>query len=259
MGRGVGRRLLAILAALGVLSTVGSYLVGRALTRAEEVFEPPAIVSVREDPQGGSDGFNVATRAATSLEAQLPGVNGSDDLLDAAKDAGAVDIGVVREAVVLEGGTRRDISIVGMRARVLRREPALAGALIMSASAGAEEAIGIVFDLDDEDPIAREVPEDGLMQDGAPYFGEGNIIRLAKGEIQPLALIGLSTWDYVEWEVEADCVIDGETKTFLINADGEAFRVTGEAPEDVGYKRYYEWRWYVEPARMWVSDHPSTP
>jgi hypothetical protein len=173
----------------------------------------------------------------------------------------------VREALLLEGGTSSDLSIVDMRAKILKRQPPLDGAQIHCESAGALGAIGVVFLLDDEQPVAREMlspygdanePEpigyESGVPYGEPYFGQGNIVRLEKGETQPFLLAGISTSEYVEWEVEADVIIDGEAQTITINNEGRPFGVTGN---NTAYGRFYERQWYEKPMRMWIDDHPS--
>ena len=252
------KSLVAILAAFGVLSALGGYAVKKLLSEAEETFEETALISVNEDPQGGGDGFHVATRSPIGLDATFADVMDCSSLFVAAKDAGAVDVRAVREAVQIEGDTRRDLSIVGMRARVLRREPALAGASIGCQSAGAQGGIGVLFNLDEALPLARAITQFDSLQFGAPYFASGNIVRLVKGEEQPFMMVGFSETDYVEWEVEADVIVDGDTRTITINNDGAPFRVTGSPSGGTRYKRYYEWVWYPEPQRLWVGDHPRS-
>lgn len=251
--------MVGVLAAFGILGAVGNRVVDKVFSSAEDKLNPetPVLISVREDPEGGSDGFTVASRSAAGLEAALRGIRDCNDLMVAAKGAGAVDVSVVIEALVLEGGTRRDLSIVDMHAKILKREPALVGAEIHCESAGAAEAIGVLFNLDEERPIARELTDPLSLEYDGPYFKQGNIVRLVKGEIQPFLLIGISSSHYVEWEVEADVIIDGETQSITINNDGEPFRVTGPAPKKTGYERYFEWQWYEQPPRMWDGDRPS--
>jgi hypothetical protein len=97
------------------------------------------------------------------------------------------------------------------------------------------------------------------LEFGAPYFEQGNIVRLTKGEIQPFLLIGVTNRHYVEWEVEADVIVDGKTETFTINNDGKPFKVTGPARTKTGYQRYIEWQWYKQPPQMWIADKPWKP
>jgi hypothetical protein len=259
--------VVGILATFGILGAVGNRAVDKVFSTAEEKLNPEktVFVGVREDPHGGSDGFTLASRSPEGLDAALKDITDCGNLFDAAKRAGAIDVGAVWEALLLEGGTSRDLSIVDMRAKILKREPPLAGAQIHCESAGGQEAIGVLFLLDEAQPVAREIgpPLDEVLGSGwglnygGPYFGRGNTVRLEKGETQPFLLIGVSNSDYVEWVVEADVLIDGETQTITIDNEGEPFRVTGW--EDVVYGRYYEWQWYEQPQRMWIDDHPPQP
>lgn len=265
--------VVAILGTFGILGAIGSRAVDQVFTSAEKRINPekPVLVSVREDPQGGVPPFFLASRSAEGLDAALEEVADCDELFAAAKRAGAVDVAEVKEALLLEGGTSSDLSIVDLRAKILKRGPPLDGARIHCEGAGALAAIGVVFLLDEQQPVAREMlptswdsnepPPEPIGHEcgvpyGEPYFGQGNIVRLEKGETQPFLLAGVSTSEYVEWEVEADVIIDGEAQTITINNEGEPFRVTGPKNPS-GYRRYYEWQWYEQPPRMWIDDHPS--
>jgi hypothetical protein len=248
--------VVGVLAAFGVLGAVGTRVVDKVFSSAEERINPEktVLISVREDPHGGSDGFTLASRSSAGLDAKLANVKDCDSLMVTAKSAGAVDVEVVREALVLEGGTHRDVSIVDMHAKILRREPALRGAEILCQSAGAVGAIGVVFNLDEARPFARKLTQPESLEFDGPYFAHGNIVRLVKGEIQPFELIGLSSRDYVEWEVEAEIIVDGEAQTITIDNDGEPFRVSGSPPDKTGYERYYEFQWYEQPPKMWMAN-----
>jgi len=164
--------------------------------------------------------------------------------------------------VLLEGRTRRDVAIVDMRARILRREPALDGAAVTCASAGAMDAIGLGFDLDEPSPVARVIVDLMGPRLGRPYFGAGNVISLKKTEIQPFKVVGVATRDYVEWEIEARAIVDGDETQITIDNNGEPFHITGRArPREAvgpgaGYGRYYEWVWYEQPQRLAISAQP---
>jgi hypothetical protein len=260
-GRVYAKYAVGVLATFGVLGAVGGRVVDKVFSSAEEKINPEktVLVGVREDPQGGSDGFTLARRSSTGLDTRLASVKDCDALMTAAKSVGAVDVRVVREALVLEGGTHRDLSIVDMHAKIVKREPALRGAEILCQSAGAVGAIGVLFNLDEARPVARTITQPESLQFDGPYFSHGKIVRLVKGEIQPFELIGISSRDFVEWEVEADVIIDGETETITINNGGEPFRVSGPPPAKTGYERYYEWQWYRQPPQMWMADRRPQP
>jgi hypothetical protein len=256
---------IGVLAAFGILGSVGGYLVNAVGPDLEEKVGGggPLGISVREDPQGGSDGFRVAARSATGLTGQLAGAKDCDSLFQQAKRAGAVDVGQSIHSVVLEGRTHRDVAIVDMRAVVLKREPMLTGAEIKCQSAGAIEAIGVGFNLDEHKPTARTI-RDLLLTDplGGPYFAGGNIVSLKKTEVQPFQIVGLVSRDYVEWEISARVLIDGQEEEITIDNNGEPFRITGGSQTaanvpSVDYSRYYEWVWYETPQRLYISDEPK--
>jgi hypothetical protein len=249
---------VGVLAALGILGAVGSRVVDEIWPDLEETVSGggPLDISVREDPQGGSDGFSVATRSPAGLAGRLRQARDCDSLFNAAKDAGAVDINRSLHALLLEGSTHRDVAIVDMRARIRKRARPLGGANIRCASAGELGAIGVFFNLDESRPTARAL-RPGLRP-GKPYFAGGNVVSVTKKELQPFRIVAEVSRDYVEWDIQADLIIDGEAETLTIDNNGEPFRLTGERGHG-DYTRYYEWVWYEEPQRLYVSDEPRSP
>jgi hypothetical protein len=245
--------IVGLLATFGIFGAVGSNVVDEIFPAAKEKISgaTPLHVTVREDPQGGSDGFTVAARSPAGLESKLRNATGCDALFVAAKRAGAVDVYQSIHDVLLEGRTFRDVTIVDMRAKVLTRKPALRGAAITCASAGALDSIGVMFKLDEANPLARKI-RPGL-QPGEPYFRRGNAISLKSEEVQPLQVVAQISSGYVEWEVEADAIIDGERRTITINNSGKPFRLTGARPAG-GYARYFEWVWYEQPPYLYAGD-----
>jgi hypothetical protein len=250
--------VVGVLAAFGILGAVGSNLVDAIWPDVEERLAGgnPLGITVREDPQGGSDGFNVAARSPAEMETPLRGATDCDSLFRAAKSAGAVDVGRAIYDVLLEGRTHRDVSLVDMRARILKREPVLTGAEIRCASAGAIEAIGVGFNLDEPSPSARSISNLETGELGEPYFARGNIVALKKSEIQPFQIVAFASRDYLEWEIAARVIVDGDEKEITIDNNGQPFRITGAAESPPGYARYYEWVWYEMPPRLYSSDQP---
>jgi hypothetical protein len=256
--------LAAVFGVLGIGGAVGGYLVNAIGPEVEERIAGGGSIgiTVREDPQGGGDGFNVAARSPEGFDAKLRKAKDCDSLFQLAKQAGAVDVGRSIHHVLLEGRTRREVALVSMRAKILKRTPVLTGAEVSCASAGAMDAIGVGFDLDEPAPTARTIEDLMGGELGDRYFQGGNIVTLKKTELQPLLVLGLVSDSYVEWEIEAQAIVDGEEETIRIDNDGRPFRLTG-APKDVAdplaYDRYYEWVWYETPQRLYLSDRPNTP
>jgi hypothetical protein len=248
------RPIVGSLVAFGVLGAVGSHVVDAAWSWVVKRFAstPPLVVSVREDPHGGADGFTLAAGTSTGLDAKLRRAANCDSLMTTAKRAGAVDVGHVVDDLTVQG-TRANVSIVSMRARILRRDRPLDGASIRCASAGAQDAIGVMFNLDERNSPARTIADFNANRPGGPYFVHGKIVSLGPSEVQPFEVVGVSRSHYVEWEILADVVIDGKTRTLTITNNGKSFRATGPSPTPVGYDRYYEYRWYTQHPSMYVG------
>jgi hypothetical protein len=252
------KAVVGVLAAFGILGAVGSYLVNAIGPDVQEELAGGGSVgiSVREDPQGGSGGFDVAARSAAGLTTPLHNARDCDSLFQAAKRAGAVDVGQSIYSVVLEGRTHRDVAIVDMRAKILKRERILTGADVHCQSAGAMDAIGVGFNLDEQSPTARTIKDTPVTDPrealGGPYFGGGNIVLLKKTEVQPFQITGVTSRDYVEWEITAQALIDGSKEEITIDNNGQPFRITGGSAT-TDYSRYYEWLWYDTPQRLYIS------
>jgi hypothetical protein len=254
------KAIVGILGAFGILGAIGGYLVNAIGPDVEETLRGGGSVgiSIQEDPQGGSDGFRAAARSPRGLDAALGQATDCASLFLLAKGAGAVDVGRSLYNAVLEGRTHRDVAITDMRAKILKRTSPLTGAEISCQSAGALDAIGVGFNLDEPDPRARKI-NDFFSDLGALYFGGGNVVTLRKAEVQPVQIAGFVSRDYVEWEIHARAVIDGKEEELIIDNNGEPFRLTGAPPKSKGapqYGRYYEWIWYEMPQRLYNSDLP---
>jgi hypothetical protein len=244
-----------VLVAFGIFGAAGTQVVGELFPAAREklIREQPLRISLRE-AHNGSNGFWMAARSLAAIETQLRKARDCTSLFELAKRAGAADIGESTHDLLLEGRTYRDVTIVAMRAVVLKREPALSDAKISCASSGAQEAIGVVFNLDEPHPVARRIRSRAyVITPGKPYFGRGNVISLKPGEIQPFQIVAQATKAYVEWELHLDTIIDGKARKVTIDNNGEPFRVTARHGTR-GYQHYVEWAWYENPQRLYVGD-----
>lgn len=137
----------------------------------------------------------------------------------------------------MEGRTHKDVAVVGMRAKVLSRGEPLRGTHISCPSAGDVSAIGIAFDLEEREPVARILQDDGSA--GDPYFGS-SAVTFTKGEVVPFQIVGVTGRSHVEWIIEADLLIDDERETVRIDDQGEPFRTTAGRPLE-GYGSIVQW------------------
>ena len=119
--RKYGKWVVGVLAAFGILGAIGGKAVDSIWPNVEETIAGGGDVgiNVREDPQGGSDGFEVAAKSPVGLDREFKGATDCDSLFTAAKDAGAMDVERSIHDLLLEGRTHNDLSIVDMRARIL--------------------------------------------------------------------------------------------------------------------------------------------
>lgn len=261
------RWIVGVLVAFGILGAIGSRVVDWGASTVEKKIHPekPLLIGVREDPHGGLDGFQLAARSSAGLDAKLrvdPELRGSqacDALFNAAKAAGAADVYKATERLILEGGTLRDVAILNMRAKIVKRGVPSSAASIRCESAGAVGGIGILFDLDKQDPVALKLIDGEALTTAGPYFAQGNIIKLIKGETQGFEVVGLAKYSYVEWTIEADVMIDEKEETITITNHGRPFRVTGPRDLKSGYQRYYEYQWYKVPPRMYIGNKSPLP
>ena len=253
--------MVAALAAFGILGAIGTYAVNAIGPGIEEKVAGggPLRVSVREDPEGVSDGFRLAARSADQVEQPVRSARDCPSLYRLAKEAGAVSVGASHYRLVVEGRTRRDVAIVDLRARILKREPILRGASIGCASAGAQDAIGVGFDLDEPAPAARRI-KSVWEPLGRPYFQRANIISVKKAELQPFLIVGLASRDYVEWEIVARILVDGKESELTIDDNGQPFRISGDPTiarkSQTRYERYVDWVWWENPQRLSISTEP---
>lgn len=250
-GWGVG-----VLSVFGIFGAVGTNVVNEVFPDISEKITGTGSlrINVREDPAWGSDGFTLATASTAGLDRRLGHAHDCVSLFVAGREADAVDVGRSIRNVLLEGSTHRDVTIVDIRPEIISRNPSLRGAEIGCASAGSRSAIGIYFDFDESQPVARGM-KDGRPEGGAPYFENGNVIVLKQSEVQPFQLAATSTDEHVVWNLMADVIVDGANETVKIDDDGKPFEISGSEP--VSYDRYYEWLWAEIPQRLYIGDRPS--
>jgi hypothetical protein len=94
------------------------------------------------------------------------------------------------------------------------------------------------------------------MQPGRAFFERGNVVNLVKGEVQPFQVVAQVTDSYVEWEIEAEVLIDGKPQAVVIDNDGQPFRLAGW-DEGARYDRYFEWVWYEQPPYLYAGEVPK--
>ncbi|MDX6623812.1 MAG: hypothetical protein QOE75_1744 [Solirubrobacterales bacterium] len=248
-----GLAIVAVLGAFGIFSAIGGNIVDEVFPGVSEELTGAGLVRVSVRPIDASDGFTMATRSREEIASRVGAVDDCSSLYEAASEAEAVEVGRSTRSLVFEGTTHRDVTIVDLRAEVVRRSAPMAGAQIKCSSAEGVAALGFSFDFDQPQPIAIRIGEG--PEDEVPYFQNGNVIVLKKGEVQPVLIVSSVSRDYVAWNLAADLIIDGEEESVTIDDDGHPFELTG-GDGDLRYEGYYEWQWFEAPARLRVASKP---
>ncbi|MEO3784900.1 hypothetical protein ABGB12_16290 [Actinocorallia sp. B10E7] len=175
---------------------------------------------------------------------------------------GGVDPGNTHAKIALRGNAVKPVRIMDMRALNECRSP-LTGALALSPPAGLESAVKVGFDLDQPQPHARTVDEDGRW--GGPYFSD-QTITLEREETLVLHIVGAVKARYCEFRLEVRLLMNGQEKVQVIDDNGVPFKVSsfvsGSNPNagenlDV-YRELYVGGIASPPHGAWVKADPET-
>jgi hypothetical protein len=255
--RRYGGAAIGVLGAFGILSAIGTNVVNEIFPSvSEEITGTGSLRVTVNEASSANDGFSLATWSPAALRGHVTGIDGCDSLFAAADGIGAARVGVSIKTLVVEGSTHRDVTMVDLRPEILARKPPMRGAFVGCQSAGGVAPIGLSFDFDERLPVARQA-NGASAEWGEPYFGNGNVIVLRQGEVQPIQVRGTSTHDYVAWNLVADLLVDGEREELTIDDEGRPFQITGAAP-GLKFERYYEWPsvFPEKPQHLYISREP---
>jgi hypothetical protein len=246
---------VAALVAFGIFGAIGTFLVAEFLPGVIERIrgEPSVLFSLGYDDTFYSEGFLLVLPASREVDTNtFAGVDDCTSLRESGRQAGAADYLSTFLHLIAEGRTLKDVVIVGINARIVRRDTRATGALISCVSAGAVDVIALGLNLDEPEPVARSVNEEsGKFEE--PWFGQDSAVTLTKGELLPFRITATTKKSYVEWELEIRMIVDGEREEMVLDDDGEPFRTTGPLPRSSDYERKYEWAWHQQPPRLVVS------
>jgi hypothetical protein len=118
----------------------------------------------------------------------------------------------------LTGQRSLPVDVVGMRIRVLRRQPPLTGTLLLGPGPqGSNPNIVLRATVDDPAPKLTEVNGDTVVQQ--PYFASHHI-SLSRGETVPVALSTEAVHGYCEWDIAIEYVADGKSAVMYVGRNG---------------------------------------
>lgn len=223
------RRLLAspvaiALAAISALVTALIVGVGQELFPKENLADrlragdAISVTIVTEVPQAGVPGAAARERldspssekAVEAIRPPFPERVGKVELIPASS-AQMVHL-------QLTGQRSLPVDVVGMRIRVLRRQPPLTGTLLLGPGPqGSNPNIVLRATVDDPAPKLTEVNGDTVVQQ--PYFASHHI-SLSRGETVPIALSTEAVHGYCEWDIAIEYIADGKSAVMYVGRNG---------------------------------------
>ncbi|MCF6468524.1 hypothetical protein FAF44_09005 [Nonomuraea sp. MG754425] len=153
---------------------------------------------------------------------------------------GAVDPGESFIKVVLRGARPEGVRITGMTA-ITECGPPLRGTLFYSPPAGEEASAPIGFDLDEPEPKAQRIPDEGDWE--KDYFAR-RTISLAHNETIALRLETVTAEHYCEYTFQMQVATATGAVTQVIDNAGKPFAVSAllrnNAKGDLAFKDYQQ-------------------
>lgn len=163
------------------------------------------------------------------------------------RDRGAVDFRETKVGLFLRNRTDELMSVRNIRVEVTRGEP-LSGTYVYCPTAGANAATLLVFELDDEAPVAWEWQESGgRRRTGvAPYFDHHYDTIEARG-VHQFVIVGRAERCLARWRLVIDLEIgkhDDPVHVHVGDGDPEKhFETTGDPVQ--GFATRLHWAWYA--------------
>ncbi|MEU6714028.1 hypothetical protein ABZ897_21375 [Nonomuraea sp. NPDC046802] len=156
-----------------------------------------------------------------------------------------VKTGVQGVRLVIEGSRNEAVRIIGMRARVHKTRPVVAGTYFKFGPQGEEDSVQVGFDLRSPQPLARDILDQADVHLGALYFG-GRSVVLKKGESKVYDVTAIAGSFTYEWDIQIDLAAQG--RTWSIYRPERPLVVSGKATK---YSAAYEFDIASDPGR-WV-------
>lgn len=227
----------------GVLGSVGAGYVSAwrppsEVVDAQSSDAPVRAYIVRERDQGLQGelwvypgAVSTKSSATTALTSR---VSTPEDRHISLYNEGYVDANITLIKLLVEGRRNTPVRIIDIRARILNRRPLSAGySLLGPGPQGTGPSVALGFELDEDEPRAREVDTalgDPYSSDyfGGPFFAGANT-ELARGEQEVYAITARTFSADIEWELELMVSVAGRSEPFRLRLGdrGRALRTIG--------------------------------
>ena len=214
----------------------------------------PALTVTAEPVTLEDQGNTMATADGSRPSPQIlhqmtqPGAAASPKLLQELRSDGGVYVEASTIQLIVNGRSSQGVRIIDIRPVALRRTAPLGGTLYLMPSQAGNATIRMMFDLDELNPLARQIgssadpggadPQQQLagfiigVHPGNPFF-DAETIHLADGEQQVINIRMQITRFYATFDLEIDYVIGADSGTvhkLTVTDSGHPFSITGTPP-----------------------------
>ncbi|MGH7488526.1 MAG: hypothetical protein ACREMY_23450 [bacterium] len=126
----------------------------------------------------------------------------------------------------------------------VRRTVPIGGTRVHHPTGGANSALLLRFDLDEDNPKAWQWTQDGGMERTGtePYFDQGNI-TITKDEIQPVVVVVHTQASHCRWRLMVEGRVGTRTFSRVIAPPEDGWFETSGDPDD-GFKTVLLWAWF---------------
>lgn len=184
-------------------------------------------------------GWSMVVQDRSRLPDNIDVLNDCDQLEDAGLAAGGLGVNTTSQSLVLTGVAKGGATILNMTAVVDARKPPMNGAFLECPTAGGVEPLSVKFDLSTGQDSAQAqsiAPGDEANWMDA-QFTEGFVVDVQQDEPVSFAVETLLPGESIEWHIEAEIRVNGETRTIRIDDEGKNFISAGQMPG--GHERSY--------------------
>jgi hypothetical protein len=244
--------LRAFLRRLGrVPLAVGSLLVGALIPWAVNAYAPAAVEKVTTVPPfevtAGIDAAGIAPYWAMAIDREvspidLPKtVDSCDSLRRWLMQEGASDAETTWIRLSFRGVRIGPVTVTAIRVVIDQRADPINASLLDCPSAGSQENEEVGVDLDEPNPVVREITSEGMF--GAPWFVY-NTLTLEQNEVVTFAVQAVAFKASYKWHIEAVVRSAGQQTTVPIPGE---YRTTARAGS---YVKSWSWDWSTIPGRL---------
>jgi hypothetical protein len=248
---GFVKAALTFVLAVGTAYCTSNYRTSAILDEVFFAGEPPVSTTADFDRDNSVQGLTWALRGSLgqlSVDEQLllaRAPSAVKEFNDWMRGRGGVDVDVSFIKLIVIGQREREVAITGMRAKLEDCEPPLQGTLFYLPPEGERENTQIGFDLDEGEPVAREIKPDKSFGErgyfGREYF-KHHTETLALGQSVVFNIIAMTESNYCSWYIDMEVLAAGrrENVTVGLTRPGsqkpDPFRITARADSRDGKK-----------------------